>query len=117
MGSAAKLAGVGLGTSWLNVLCFSILMGTNAAQETLTSQAWGANKHRLCGVYLNRGRIINTVIFIPQVLVLSFSYEILQWLGQDPEVCFWAQKYIFVSLPGMYFQGLFDLQKRWLNCM
>ena len=90
MGSAAKLAGVGLGTSWLNVLCFSILMGTNAAQETLTSQAWGANKHRLCGVYLNRGRIINTVIFIPQVLVLSFSYEILQWLGQDPEVCFWA---------------------------
>ena len=37
MNDPAKLAGVGLGTSWLNVICFSILVGTNGAQETLAS--------------------------------------------------------------------------------
>ena len=33
----AKLAGVGLGASWLNVICFIIFMGMNGAQETLAS--------------------------------------------------------------------------------
>ena len=42
MNDPAKLAGVGLGASWLNIICFAIFMGTNGAQETLASQSWGA---------------------------------------------------------------------------
>ena len=37
MSEPAKLAGVGLGASWLNVVCFTIFMGMNGAQETLAS--------------------------------------------------------------------------------
>ena len=42
LNDAAKLAGVGLGTTLLNILCFEILMGINGAIETLVSQAFGA---------------------------------------------------------------------------
>ena len=69
----AKLAGVGLGTTFLNILCFEILMGMNGAVETLVSQAYGANHIRLCGVYLNRGRAINIAFFIPLAVILCFS--------------------------------------------
>ena len=39
---SAKLAGVGLGTSLLNVVLFQPIMGMNGALETLASQAYGA---------------------------------------------------------------------------
>ena len=31
LNDAAKLAGAGLGQTWLNVICFSVLVGTNGA--------------------------------------------------------------------------------------
>jgi Na+-driven multidrug efflux pump len=37
MGSTAAIAGVGLGTVTLNMLCHSLILGANGAQETLTS--------------------------------------------------------------------------------
>ena len=37
LGDPAKTAGVGLATTFLNVIGFSIMFGTNCAQETLTS--------------------------------------------------------------------------------
>ncbi len=70
---AAKLAGVGLGTTILNMLCFSILLGMNGALETLVSQAYGFGDIQLCGIYLNRSRLINTVVFIPLMLILFCS--------------------------------------------
>jgi len=39
--SAAKLAGVGLGTMALSMICRHVLAGVNCAQETLVSQAYG----------------------------------------------------------------------------
>lgn len=39
---AAKLAGIGLGQSILNVVLLQPLMGMNGALETLASQAFGA---------------------------------------------------------------------------
>ena len=37
LNDATKLAGFGLGQTWLEVVCFTVLIGTNGAQETLTS--------------------------------------------------------------------------------
>ena len=39
--SAAKLAGVGLGSMILGMFCRIVLAGVNCAQETLVSQAFG----------------------------------------------------------------------------
>ena len=43
-GDAAKLAGVGLGTTFLNIICLIPLRGVNGAQDTFTSQAYRAGE-------------------------------------------------------------------------
>ena len=90
LNDSAMLAGVGLGTSLLNVACFYPLVGMNGAIETLVSQAFGAEKLKLCGIYLNRGRLINTAIFIPIAMILCCSKQILTLLRQQPEVIEYA---------------------------
>ena len=64
MNDPIKVAVVGLSNVCCMIMVQSFLIGVNSAQETLTSQAFGANSMRLCGVYLNRGRFILTVFFI-----------------------------------------------------
>jgi len=40
---------------------------------------------KLCGQYLNRGRAIITLIFIPSAILLGFfSESLLVGIGQDP---------------------------------
>ena len=96
------LAGVGLGTMTSNILCLSILLGFNAALQTLASRAYSAGDLHLCGVYLNRARIIMAVAFLPTVLVLAFSEKILVAIGQDPEVSKYAYQYMMVLIPAMF---------------
>ena len=73
LNDVAKLAGVGLGTTIDHILCLAILFGLNGALETLVSQAFGSGNIHLCGIYLNRARIINTMAFIPLMIVLICS--------------------------------------------
>ena len=114
---AAKLAGVGLGITITHILCLSILMGMNGALETLVSQAFGFGNLNLCGQYLNRARILTSIAFIPLAMILIWSETILLKLKQDPETSMYAHKYIVASIPAMFFFGMFDMQKRFLNCM
>ena len=65
-----KLAGIGLATMITNFVVVWPLLGMNGAAESLVAQAYGAGDLRICGVYLNRGRIINTVLYVPLVLLL-----------------------------------------------
>jgi MATE family multidrug resistance protein len=61
-----------------------MFFGLNGALETLVSQAYGAKDLRLCGIYLNRGRFINTLVFLfPISLCFLFSGKALKAFGQD----------------------------------
>jgi len=113
----AKLAGVGMGNMILNVSTLSILMGLNGAADTLVSQSFGADNMRACGVYLNRGRLVLTISFIPMIFILHYSDRVLIGLGQDPLVAYYSRIYIVTLIPGMFFMGHFDLNKRFLNAM
>ena len=70
----------------------------------------------MCGVYLNRARLINTIIFVPLVIILCLVSPLLGALGKSPELIEYSQTYISVNLPGVFFLGLFDLERRFLNC-
>ena len=70
----------------LNFLLFWPLVGMNGAVETLVAQAYGAGDLRICGVYLNRGRMINTVIAIPLIILIYLSRTLLAELGTDARV-------------------------------
>ena len=87
MNDPVKLAVVGLAGGICAIMVLSLLIGLNAAQETLTSQAYGAKNLYLCGVYLNRGFFIATAFFIPIAAIpCLFGEQILLGIGQDAEV-------------------------------
>ena len=52
------VAVVGLTWTSVHTLAYSVIIGLNSAQETLTSQAYGSGNVQLCGLYLNRGMVI-----------------------------------------------------------
>ena len=75
------LAGVGTGNMTQNMLGLSVIIGFNGALETLVSQAYGSGNLKLCGVYLNRGRFILIAAFIPVILILQRTEQILVFIG------------------------------------
>ena len=101
----AKLAGVGLAITLLNSVFIWPMTGMNCAVETLVSQAYGAGDLRLCGVLLNRGRVINTAILVPLLVGGLFADSLLAALGQDATVIVYAFEYILANLPGIYCQA------------
>ena len=111
------LAAVGLGNIILIMFIMSLLLGMNTALETLVSQAHGAGHLKLGGEYLNRMRIILTLMFIPLCICLSFAEPFLLALGQDQEVVEIAAKYLMLQLPGMFMFALFDANRLFLNAM
>jgi MATE family multidrug resistance protein len=81
MDNAAMTAGYGLSTTMCHLLGLSLFIGANSAQETLTSQAFGAGELFRCGTLLNRGRMILVVLFIPITLIFLFSERIFLLIG------------------------------------
>ena len=103
------MAGVGLGDVALAFLGQYALLGLNNAIETLAAQAAGAGNLHLAGVYLNRGRVLLTLFFIPMTILYFYIENILLYLGQDPEASKCAQIYAVYFLPGLYMQLLGDI--------
>lgn len=71
------LAGAGMGNIIISMMCVAVFQGMNGALETLISQAIGASSFgggsstkSLAVIYLNRGRIIIFLTFIPIILIL-----------------------------------------------
>uniref|UniRef100_A0A7S3N2X1 Uncharacterized protein n=1 Tax=Euplotes harpa TaxID=151035 RepID=A0A7S3N2X1_9SPIT len=89
----------------------------NGAMDTLVSQAYGDKEYYLCGCYLNRGRILQALIFIPEMILLCFTKPILIYLGQDEQTSEVAQNYILPLLPGMFAMTQFETIRRYLQGM
>ena len=105
LGDAAKLAGVGLGTLYINIFCQSIILGLNGAVSTLVSQAYGAGNLRKCGILLNRGRIVAIIAFIPILIVLLLCEEFFLVIGMDPTASRYASIYTYYLIPAMFFHS------------
>lgn len=75
---AAQLAAIGLGNLFVTMIGYAVFYGLNGALESLVSQAKGAGDIRQCGVYLQRGRIVNMIVFLFVAAILSQATLILQ---------------------------------------
>ena len=105
-----------MGSMLINILAFAVIQGLNGSLETLVSQSYGAKKFRLCGVYLNTGKIVATCTMIPVSIIYLFSDKILVALGQDPTVAMIAKHYCCVLIPGIWAQMMFDATLKFLSC-
>jgi MATE family multidrug resistance protein len=98
---SAKIAGIGLGNLYINITSQAIILGLNGAISTLASQAFGAKNMHKVGVYLNRGRYIGLMCFIPQAFLLMNCERALLMLGQDPQASAYAQEYAHYMIISM----------------
>jgi Na+-driven multidrug efflux pump len=102
------LSGYGLGGFLLGFLSVSINVGLLGGLDTLVSQAYGRKDLTLCGTYLNTSRIIISILFFLQLLLLLNARTMFHLLGQPPESAKIAQNYINVLLPGVFFNLQFE---------
>ncbi|CDW78835.1 transparent testa 12 protein [Stylonychia lemnae] len=113
----AKVAGAGLGNMYVNIFCLSIVFGLNGAIATLASQAHGSGNDRRAGLYLNRGRIVIGLAFIPIISILLCTEKFLIMIKQDEQAANYAQTYAYGLIPAMIFQSQFDATRQFLNAM
>ena len=90
LGAENKVAGVGIGIIYINLLFLSALWGFNGALNNLVSQAFGAGNLKLCGVYLNRGRIAISIVYVPIAFFLFISEYAFKMMNFDHEVSHYA---------------------------
>ena len=109
------MAAVGLGSMLIQMILLTTCLGVNGTIETFVSQNYGAGLLKNCGMQLNRGFLIVSLVFLPLTIFMFFIDSVLIGLGQDPEISVIASKFIFCSLPGTYLYVLFDARKRFLQ--
>lgn len=99
---STELAAYGLANLIWYVFGISFGSGLTSALDTLVSQSMGAGNHHLPPVHLNRARIvIMTVAFVPGLITLFFTKEILVAAGQDVQVARYSSDYITGALYGL----------------
>ena len=54
-------------------------------------------------MYLNRGRVVSTLLFIPMAIILCYCEEFLVAINQDEMASRYAAMYAYANIPGMYF--------------
>ena len=92
---------VGLGNTIISLAGIAVFTGLNNALNTFSSQAFGANRIELCGVYLWRARIVFVGGYIICSPIFIFSRQILIALGQDKIASKYASYYIWAYMPGL----------------
>jgi len=107
-------AAVGLGN--IICLCCAIVVnfGLNSALETLVCQAKGANNFRLCGVVLQRGRIVLIAFFLPIMGCFVASKYFFEMASKDAKVVEYAYTYALSMSPGMFMLGQHDLLRKFM---
>eukprot|EP00347_Sterkiella_histriomuscorum_P009443 403341194 len=116
LNNANMLAGVGLGNLYINTFGIAVYIGLNVAAGTFVSQSIGQNDLRLAGVYLNRGRIVSFISFVPIFIAMIYSDKFFGLLNQDPQAVEYAYTYILYMIPYLLLHQQFDLTRTFLAC-
>ncbi|CDW81989.1 na+-driven multidrug efflux pump [Stylonychia lemnae] len=110
----AILAGVGLGTTFMNVTYFAVCFGLNGVMQSLVAQANGAGNLRQSGIYVNRARLVLT-LWLPFAIFFSFFLgKTFEAIGIDQETSNVAQIYTTRQIPGLIAFMYFDIGRQYL---
>lgn len=100
------LAGGSLAVGFANITGYSILSGLAMGMEPICGQAFGAKRHSLLGLSLQRTVLLLIFASIPISLLWLNMKKILMVCGQDQAISSEAQSYLFYSLPDLLAQSL-----------
>ncbi|CAN6709624.1 unnamed protein product [Malus baccata var. baccata] len=99
------LAGGSLAVGFANITGYSILSGLAMGMEPICGQAFGAKKHTLLGLSLQRMVLLLLFTSLPISLLWLNMKKILLICGQDEAIAAEAQLYLLCSLPDLLAQS------------
>ncbi|TVU32463.1 hypothetical protein EJB05_24194, partial [Eragrostis curvula] len=99
------LGSASLATSFASASGFYLMTGISWSLDTLCGQAFGAEQHRLVGVYKQRAMLVLAMVSIPVAVVWAFAGEILVLFRQDPEIAAGARSYLRWMVPVLFLFG------------
>ena len=104
-GNVHKIAALGMGFVFCNILGFHMLNGLAGAIDTLSSQAFGAGDTAAVGHNFRRALLIlGCVADLPLALMWCFSERLLLLGGQDPTVAALVGTYSLIRIPALLCQ-------------
>ncbi|TKY69921.1 TRANSPARENT TESTA protein 12 [Spatholobus suberectus] len=111
-----ELAAISIANNVVVGFDFGLLLGMASALETLCGQAFGAKKHYMLGVYMQRSWIVLFVCCILLLPLYLFASPVLKLLGQPDELAELSGAVSIWMLPVHFaFAFQFPLQ-RFLQC-
>ncbi|XP_044468969.1 protein DETOXIFICATION 49-like [Mangifera indica] len=109
------LAGGSLAVGFANITGYSILSGLAMGMEPICGQAFGAKKHTLLGLTLQRTVLLLILTSIPISLLWLNMKRILLFCGQDADIATEAQAYLLYSIPDLLAQSLLHPLRTYLR--
>jgi MATE family multidrug resistance protein len=112
------IAGIGIGTLYINATGYVLGAGLMGGLDTLCSQAFGNRKYKMVGVYANVARICIGFYFIFISLPFTiFSKPMLLMIGQEDAVAQFASRFCHSMLPSLFFALQYNTTLRYLQAM
>ncbi|OQR81862.1 Multidrug/Oligosaccharidyl-lipid/Polysaccharide (MOP) Flippase Superfamily, partial [Thraustotheca clavata] len=107
---AAALSGI-----YFNITALSVGFGMATAMDTLFNQAFGANKTKRFGVYLQSALTGMALTFIPVFFFNWYCQKILLGLGQDPQLAELTGDFTRITLAAIPFLYIHEIVKKALQ--
>jgi len=92
----------GIGNTFLNVVCTSIVISLNVGLLSRLAQAYGRGKLELMGLYFHRGLIINFLVQVFLSVLIYFSHFIFVLVGYEESLARNVRYYMLCNLPSNY---------------
>ncbi|KAK1304325.1 MATE efflux family protein 9 [Acorus calamus] len=99
------LAGGSLAVGFSNITGYSVLSGLSMGMEPICGQAFGARKHSLLGLALQKTVLLLLLSSIPIAVLWLYMQDILLCFGQDPDIASAAHSYVLFALPDLLIQS------------
>jgi MATE family multidrug resistance protein len=115
---ADMIAGIGIGTLYINATGYIVGAGLIGGLDTLCSQAFGNRKLDMIGVYTNVTRVVIIGFFITMSIPFTlFSKSALLMIGQDEIVAVYASNFCHSMLFSLFFALQYNITLRYLQSM
>ncbi|KAK1262410.1 MATE efflux family protein LAL5 [Acorus gramineus] len=99
------LAGGSLAVGFSNITGYSVLSGLSMGMEPICGQAFGARKHNLLGLALQKTVLLLLLASLPIAALWLHMESILLFFGQDRDIASAAHSYVLFALPDLFIQS------------
>ncbi|CAI2366135.1 unnamed protein product [Moneuplotes crassus] len=113
----ASLAAIGLGTTILNCVIRTLILGYNHSTTTLISQAYGAKDYGEVKRLLSKIRTVYSLGLIPFFVIVFFAGSFLKIIGQPVKLSEDTEFFIRLACLSFIGQLHYDINRRYLNAV